>query len=121
MMRLQLARPGNTLLQATTYNEFFTLHGTTMIFLAVMPILLGFSNYLLPLQIGAKDMAFPRLNAFGFWLTAFGGVILYLSLLEGPPDAGWFAYAPLSERPFSSSLGTDFWAAALLMMGMGTT
>ncbi|QFP75128.1 cytochrome c oxidase subunit I [Deinococcus sp. AJ005] len=121
IMRLQLARPGNTLLEATTYNEFFTLHGTTMIFLAVMPMLLGFSNYLLPLQIGAKDMAFPRLNAFGFWLTAFGGIVLYLSLLEGPPDAGWFAYAPLSERPFSSSLGTDFWAAALLMMGMGTT
>ena len=121
MMRLQLASPGNTLLRGQTYNEFFTLHGTTMIFLAVMPILLGFSNYLLPLQIGAKDMAFPRLNAFGFWLTAFGGLTLYLSLLEGPPSAGWFAYAPLSERPFSMSLGTDFWAVALFMTGMGTT
>ncbi len=121
VMRVQLAQPGGTLLRGETYNEFFTLHGTTMIFLAVMPLLLGFSNYLLPLQIGAKDMAFPRLNAFGFWLTAFGSVLLYLSLLEGPPSAGWFAYAPLSERPFSMSLGVDFWAAALLFMGTGTT
>ncbi|WP_420593923.1 cytochrome c oxidase subunit I [Deinococcus sp.] len=121
LMRLQLAAPGNTLLQGQTYNEFFTLHGTTMIFLAVMPMLLGFSNYLLPLQIGAKDMAFPRLNAFGFWLSALGGLTLYLSLLEGPPAAGWFAYAPLNERPFSMSLGIDFWAVALLLTGTGTT
>ncbi|AWN22771.1 cytochrome c oxidase subunit I [Deinococcus irradiatisoli] len=121
VMRLQLAVPGNTLLRGETYNEFFTLHGTTMIFLAVMPMLLGFSNYLVPLQIGAKDMAFPRLNAFGFWLSALGGLTLYLSLLEGPPSMGWFAYAPLNERPFSMSLGTDFWAAALLLTGTGTT
>ena len=121
VMRLQLASPGNTLLRGETYNEFFTLHGTTMIFLAVMPLLLGFSNYLVPLQIGAKDMAFPRLNAFGFWLSAFGGLTLYLSLLEGPPSMGWFAYAPLNERPFSMSLGTDFWAVALLLTGTGTT
>jgi len=121
VMRVQLAAPGNAVLTGETYNAFFTLHGTTMIFLAVMPMLLGFSNYLLPLQIGARDMAFPRLNAFGFWITALGGLLLYLSLLEGPPSAGWFAYAPLSERPFSMSLGTDFWAAALIFMGTGST
>ncbi|THF87425.1 cytochrome ubiquinol oxidase subunit I [Deinococcus sp. KSM4-11] len=120
-MRAQLARPNATLITAQTYNEVFTLHGTTMIFFVVMPMLLGFSNYLVPLQIGARDMAFPRLNAFGLWLTVMGGLLLYASVLVGPADAGWFSYAPLSEKPYAMGEGTDFWIAALLFAGFGTT
>ena len=97
------------------------MHGTTMIFLVVMPTLVGFANYLVPLMIGARDMAFPRLNAFGFWLLPFGGLLLHFSLLAGgAPSAGWFSYAPLSETPFSSTLGTDYWVLALLVLGIGS-
>ena len=82
------------------------MHGTTMIFLVVMPALVGFGNYFVPLMIGARDMAFPRLNAISYWLCPFGGLLLHFSLLAGgAPAAGWFAYAPLSETPFSSTLG----------------
>ena len=88
IMRLQLARPGNTLLTGTTYNEFFTLHGTTMIFLAVMPLLLGFSNYLLPLQIGAKDMAFPKLNLASYYVWIAGAGLFMWQLLVGGLDTG---------------------------------
>ena len=78
------------------------MHGTTMIFLVVMPILLGFANYFVPLQIGARDMAFPRLNALSYWLLLFGGLLLYFELRVGDgPDTGWFSYAPLTERPFA--------------------
>jgi cytochrome c oxidase subunit 1/cytochrome c oxidase subunit I+III len=121
LIRLQLARPNNSFLQPDTYNAMFTMHGTTMIFLVAMPAIFGLANYIVPLQIGARDMAFPRLNAFGFWLVPFGGMLLHFSLLAGgAPAAGWFAYAPLSETPYSSQLGVDYWALALLVLGIGS-
>lgn len=121
LMRWQLSQPRNTLLDSTTYNQLFTMHGTTMIFLVIMPMLLGFAIYFVPLMIGANDMAFPRLNALGFWVLLFGGLLLYYSLLTGGmPDKGWFAYAPMTEEPFSPDYGYDFWSVALLTMGVGT-
>src|SRR4029079_17457213 len=120
-MRLQLAIPNNHFLQPDTFNQLFTMHGTTMIFLVVMPVLFGLVNYVLPLQIGARDMAFPRLNAFGFWCVPFGGILLHFSVLAGgAPAVGWFAYTPLSETPYSSSLGVDYWAVALFVLGIGS-
>jgi cytochrome c oxidase subunit I len=121
LIRIQLAVPRNTFLQPGAYDAVFTVHGTTMIFLVVMPILLGFANFIVPLQIGARDMAFPRLNAFSYWLLLFGGLILYFSFLNGtPPDTGWFSYAPLSERPFSLDSNVDYWALGLLVTSIGT-
>jgi cytochrome c oxidase subunit 1 len=128
LMRLQLAYPHSHVLSAQVYNRFFTMHGTTMVFLVGMPFLFGFANYIVPLQIGARDMAFPRLNAFSFWLTAFGGLLLYYSFLGGAglygmgnaPDVGWFAYAPLTARSFSPGHATDYWALALIVSGFGT-
>lgn len=121
LMRVQLAWPGNTFLSPEMYNQIFTMHGTTMIFLVVVPLLLGFANYLTPLMIGARDMALPRLNAFSFWVFLFGGILLYLSFAAGEaPSAGWFSYTPLSERAFSLRSGVDYWALALLGIGMGT-
>src|SRR5437868_9641702 len=94
-IRLQLAVPNNNFLQPDTFNQLFTMHGTTMIFLVVMPLSFGFVNFVLPLQIGARDMAFPRLNAFGFWTVPFGGILLHFSVLAGgAPAVGWFAYTP---------------------------
>jgi cytochrome c oxidase subunit I len=127
-IRLQLAYPHNHVLSAQVFNRFFTMHGTTMVFLVGMPFLFGFANYIVPLQIGARDMAFPRLNAFSFWLTAFGGGLLYYSFLGGAglygmgnaPDVGWFAYAPLTARSFSPGHATDYWALALIVSGFGT-
>ncbi|MGC1424905.1 MAG: cytochrome c oxidase subunit I [Terracidiphilus sp.] len=120
-MRIQLAVPNNHFLKPETYDELFTLHGTTMIFLVVVPTLLGLSMYLVPLMIGARDVAFPRLNALGYWLLLFGGIFIYCSVLFGnAPDMGWFSYAPLSEKPYSSQPGVDFWALGLLSIGIGT-
>ena len=110
------------------FNRLFTMHGTTMVFFVGMPILFGFGNYLIPLMIGARDMAFPRLNAFSFWISAFGGVLLYFSYFGGnglygagsAPDVGWFAYAPLTARVFSPGHSTDYWTLALLLSGIGT-
>ncbi|MDQ6674378.1 MAG: cytochrome c oxidase subunit I [Chloroflexota bacterium] len=121
LIRVQLAVPRNTFLGPGAYNALFTVHGTTMIFLVVMPILLGFSNYIVPLQIGARDMAFARLNALSYWLFLFGGVILYWGFLNGtPPDTGWFSYAPLSEKPFTLENSVDYWALGLLVTSAGT-
>jgi cytochrome c oxidase subunit I len=121
LMRLQLALPNNHFLQPDTFNQLFTMHGTTMIFLVVMPVMFGFVNYVLPLQIGARDMAFPRLNALGFWLVPFGGILLHFSVLAGgAPAVGWFSYTPLSETPYSSNLGVDYWAVALFVLGIGS-
>ncbi len=121
VMRLQLAQPNNHLVGPDTFNQLFTMHGTTMIFLVVMPVLNGFANYFIPLMIGARDMAFPRLNAFAYWLFPLGGFLLHFSLLAGgAPTAGWFGYAPLSETPFSSLPGTDYWVLALLVLGIGS-
>ncbi len=121
IMRTQLIRPENNWLSPDTYNQVFTMHGTTMIFLVVVPSLLGFAMYFIPLMIGARDMAFPRLNAFGFWITVAGGLLLYFSIVAGgAPAAGWFAYAPLTEKAYSFSPGEDYWALALLAVGVGT-
>lgn len=120
-IRLQLAVPNSKLLDPDTYNMLFTMHGTTMIFLVAMPALFGFANYFVPLMIGARDMAFPRLNAFSFWLVPFGGILLHFSILAGgAPAVGWFAYAPLSETPYSSQMGVDYWALSLLVLGIGS-
>jgi cytochrome c oxidase subunit 1/cytochrome c oxidase subunit I+III len=120
-MRIQLARPESKLISPDAFNQLFTMHGTTMIFLVVMPVLVGYANYFVPLMIGARDMAFPRLNAMSYWLFPFGGALLHFSLVTGgAPSSGWFSYAPLSETPFSSTPGTDYWILALLVLGIGS-
>ena len=121
MIRLQLAMPNGKILSANAYNQMFTMHATTMIFLFVMPTAAAFSNYLVPLQIGARDVAFPRLNAFGFWCFLFGGVFLNTAwFLGGASDTGWFAYAPNTSVAFSPSHGVDFWALGLLITGIAS-
>src|SRR5439155_3084550 len=119
LIRVQLAVPHNTFLDPAAYDAVFTVHGTTMIFLVVMPILLGFANYIVPLQIGATDMAFPRLNAFSYWLFLFGGVIVLLGFLttSGAADIGWTGYAPLSEVRYSANVGVDLWIVGLALSG----
>lgn len=129
MIRTQLVVPNNTVLPPDVFNRFFTMHGTTMVFLVGMPIIAGLMNYLVPLMIGARDMAFPRLNAFGYWMFLFGGVLLYFSYLAAPglagagsaPDVGWFAYAPLTGRAFSRGHSTDYWILGVLVSGIGST
>ena len=128
MIRVQLAVPNNDFVSPQLYDRLFTMHGTTMVFLVGMPILFGFANYIVPLQIGARDMAYPRLNAFSVWLTAFGGLLLYYSFIGGfglygagtAPDMGWFAYAPLTEKAFSPGHAPDYWAISLIIAGWGT-
>jgi cytochrome c oxidase subunit 1 len=121
MIRWQLVRPNNHFLTADTFNGLFTMHGTTMVFFMGMPILIGIGNYLVPLMIGARDMAFPRLNAMGFWATLFGGLLTYFSYATGgAPAIGWFAYAPLTEHTFARTPATDFWALGLIVSGVGT-
>jgi len=113
LMRAQLATPEENFITRDKYNELFTMHGTTMIFLVVVPILAGFGNYLVPLMIGARDVAFPRLNAFSYWMFLLGGIVLYSSWFSsgGAPKAGWTAYAPLSE--LTSGSGQDLWILSL--------
>jgi cytochrome c oxidase subunit 1 len=121
LIRAQLAGPDGTVLSADKYNQMFTMHATTMIFLFVMPMVAAFANYLLPLQIGARDVAFPRINAFGFWCFLFGGLFINTSwLLGGAADGGWFMYAPNSSVPFSPSHGIDFWALGLQIVGIAS-
>ena len=128
LIRIQLAVPNNHLISPQVFNRLFTMHGTTMVFLVGMPLVFAWANYIIPLQIGARDMAFPRLNAFSFWLTAFGALLLYFSFLGGAglygmgnaPDVTWWAYAPLTARAFSPGNATDYWALALLVTGFGT-
>ena len=128
IMRIQLIRPQNDFVSPEVFNRMFTMHGTTMIFFVAMPVVFGFANYLVPLMIGARDMAFPRLNAFSFWLSAFGGILLYFSLVGAnglygagnAPDVGWFAYAPLTAQTFSRGHSTDFWTLAVLVSGFGS-
>ena len=121
LIRSQLATPENTLLGPEAYNQVFTLHGVTMIFFVVMPWLFGFANFLLPLMIGARDVAYPRLNAFSYWMLPTAGVFLYYSLLGGgAPQAGWYAYAPLTEHAFATDNGVNYYALALILSGMGT-
>jgi cytochrome c oxidase subunit 1 len=128
IMRIQLSVAHNNFVSPQFFNQMFTMHGTTMIFFVAMPMVFGFANYLLPLMLGARDMAFPRLNAFSFWLMAFSGIFLYFSFLGGnglygaggAPDVGWFAYAPLTARTFSPGHSTDFWTLSLLVSGFGS-
>jgi cytochrome c oxidase subunit 1 len=128
VMRLQLVAPNLHVVSPQVFNRMFTMHGTTMIFFVVMPLVFGFATYLVPLMIGARDMAFPRLNAASFWLTAFGGLLLYFSLLGAnglygagnAPDVGWFAYAPLTSQTFSPGHSTDYWTLSLLVSGFGS-
>ena len=122
LMRIQLAQPEFGFISPEVYNQLFTMHGTTMIFFVVMPFLIGIGVYLVPLMIGARDMAFPRLNALSFWLVVFGGILIYYSFLtqSGAPDMGWFAYSPLSEKPFSLNKGPTYWALGLLATGISS-
>src|ERR1043166_8314596 len=128
IMRIQLMYPHNNFVSPQVFDRMFTMHGTTMIFFVAMPLVFGFANYLVPLMIGARDMAFPRLNAFSFWLTALGGFLLYFSFLGGnglygagsAPDVGWWAYAPLGAKAFSPGHSTDYWTIALLVSGFGS-
>jgi cytochrome c oxidase subunit I len=121
LIRIQLAVPLNTFLSPRAFDQIFTMHGTTMIFLVAMPVLTGIANYLVPLMIGASDVAFPRLNALSLWLLVFGGLLLYFSFIAGgAPAAGWFSYAPLSEKAYSSSPGVDYYSLGLLITGIGS-
>jgi cytochrome c oxidase subunit 1 len=127
LIRAQLAVPEGKVLDPQTYNEIFTMHGTTMIFLFVIPILSGFGNYIVPLMIGARDMAFPRLNAFGFWVVLFGGIFMQSSFIIGQaPNGGWFMYAPLSEVTANHAalatpgMNADFWILGTLLLGISS-
>jgi len=121
IMRLQLMRPDNHLVSAEAFNSLFTMHGTTMIFLGVMPLSAMFFNYFIPLHIGARDVAFPRLNAFSYWVFLLGGLFINFSfLLNAAPNAGWFGYANLTERTYSPGLNTDFWVLGLQILGIAS-
>ena len=126
LIRLQLAGPNANVLTASQYNTMFTMHGTTMVFLVGMPLAVAFGNYFIPLQIGARDVAFPRLNMFGYWIVLFGGLFIYSGfLLGGAPNGGWFGYAPLTSSPLSTGAlpghGPDFWVVGIIFLGIGST
>ena len=128
LIRVQLAVPDAHFIPPEVFNTLFTMHGTTMVFLMGMPILAGFANYLVPLQIGARDLAFPRLNSFAFWITCFGGLLLYSSYITAQalyggapaPDFGWFGYAPLTEPTYSRGNAADYWIIGLIIVGFGS-
>ncbi len=121
IIRLQLAGPDGHVVSAETYNQLFTMHGTTMVFLALMPLSASFFNYIVPLQIGARDVAFPRLNAFSYWVFLLGGLFLNASFLFGAaPDTGWFGYANLTSRQFSPGPHVDFWLLGLQILGISS-
>ena len=121
LMRAQLMRPDNTLVRAQTYNELFTMHGTTMIFLAVMPLSTAFVNFAVPLLLGARDVAFPRLNALSYWIFLAGGLLLNAGWLFGAaPDTGWFGYATLTAAQFSPGLNVDFWMLGIQILGISS-
>ena len=114
LIRIQLASPGHEFVSPEVYNQLFTMHGTTMIFLAIMPLSAAFFNFVVPLQIGARDVAFPRLNAFSYWTFLSGAIILKLSwFLGGATNAGWFGYAPLTSMSQNPGTGIDFWIISL--------
>src|SRR4051812_43211168 len=121
MIRAQLQGPNGRLVSAETYNQLFTMHGTTMIFLVVMPLSAAFFNLLIPLQIDARDVAFPRLNAFSYWVYLFGSLFMNASwLIHQAPDGGWFGYAPLTTLQFSTNLNIDFWVLGLQILGVSS-
>src|SRR6266704_3670715 len=120
MMRLQLGAPNNTVVTPQVYNQLFTMHGTTMIFLFVVPMMAGLANYFVPLMIGARDMAFPRLNALSYWLLLAGGIVFYTSIFFNPPEAGWTSYAPLSGAVYSPAGGQDAWIYLIHLTGLSS-
>ena len=120
LMRLQLSQANNTLLDPKTYNELFTMHGTTMIFLFVVPIMAGFGNYFVPLMIGARDMAYPKLNALSFWLLVAGGLVFYGSIFFNPPECGWTCYPPLSSKAYLPNGGVDAWIFLIHLTGISS-
>ena len=121
IMRLQLMQPNGQVVSAETFNQLFTMHGTTMVFLVVMPLSAAFFNYLIPLQIGARDVAFPRLNAFSYWVYLFGGLFMTVPIFFGTaPNGGWFGYAPLTTIQFSGGLNIDFWVLGLQILGVSS-
>lgn len=121
IIRAQLGAPNRHLVSAETYNQIFTMHGTTMIFLAIMPLSSAFFNFLVPLQIGARDVAFPRLNAFSYWVYLFGGLFISIPILFGHgPNAGWFGYAPLTTKAYSPGVNIDFWVLGLQILGISS-
>jgi cytochrome c oxidase subunit 1/cytochrome c oxidase subunit I+III len=121
-MRAQLARPDGHLVSPEAFNELMTMHGVTMMFLFVQPVLSGFSFYLTPLMIGARELAFPRLNTFSYYVFLFAGILMYWSFIAGqPPNAGWFDYTPLASVPYNTGLNIDFYAVGLFFLGISTT
>ncbi len=121
LMRLQLATANASVVSPEVYNQMFTMHGTTMIFLVVMPMGAAFFNFIIPLLIGARDVAFPRLNAFSYWMFLFGAILLNVSFLTGgAPNVGWFAYAPLTDDTFASGRGVDYWILGLQVLGVSS-
>src|SRR5438067_11171768 len=121
-IRAQLAAPDQRLVGPETFNELFSMHGITMIFFFVTPMLFGFGNFFIPLQIGTRDMAFPRLNAFGYWIFLFAGIFMYSSFLIGKaPDNGWFNYTPFSAKAFSPGVNADYYTLGLIFLGISTT
>src|ERR687885_170448 len=121
LIRWQLRAPNEHFLSADVYNQLFTMHGTTMIFLAIMPLSAAFFNLLIPLQIGARDVAFPRLNAFSYWVYLFGGLFMNVGFLfAAAPDGGWFGYAPLTTLQYSPGLNQDFWVLGLQILGVSS-
>ena len=118
VMRMQLAQADSTLIDPDVFNQMFTMHATAMVFMVIMPFSAAFFNMIIPLAIGARDVAFPRLNALSYWLFLFGVLLFHASfLINQLPDAGWFSYASLTEKPYSANAGLDFWAVALLILG----
>ncbi|MGW1680963.1 cbb3-type cytochrome c oxidase subunit I, partial [Saccharopolyspora sp. NPDC002376] len=122
LIRGELAVPGMQFLSQEQYNQLFTMHGTVMLLLYATPVVFGFANYILPLQIGSPDVAFPRLNAFGYWLFTFGSLVVLSGFLlpGGAADFGWFAYTPLSDASHSPGHGADVWITGLVVSGLGT-
>ncbi|HEX7117737.1 MAG TPA: cytochrome c oxidase subunit I [Longimicrobiales bacterium] len=121
LIRVQLMKPENDFLSADLYNQIFTMHGTTMIFLVGMPIAVALFNYLIPLQIGARDVAFPRLNALSYWIYLFGGIFLNVSFLfDAAPNMGWFGYAPLTSETYTPGLNADFWSVGIQILGIAS-
>jgi len=121
IIRMQLQAPNQHLVSAEFYNQLFTMHGTTMIFLVIMPLSAAFFNFLIPLQIGARDVAFPRLNAFSYWVYLFAGLFITIPIFfQMAPNGGWFGYTPLTTRPFSPGINIDFWVIGLQILGISS-
>src|SRR5581483_11686512 len=120
LMRVQLAQPNNAFVSPEHYNELFTMHGTTMVFLFVVPMMAGLGNYVVPLMIGARDVAFPRLNALSYWLFLAGGIVFYSSLFWNAPDAGWISTVPLANGLYSPSGGEDAWIYLVHLTGLSS-